>query len=68
MEAFQTLADFEYAEIALAAGLTKKQNGALLALINRIVAGEVEFTLKKASDLEKVWEKASSKIASVSHY
>lgn len=63
---FATCADYEYAEIALEAGLTIKQNNVLLKLIDRIAKGEARLTLKNNFDLEKAWERASEKLTRVS--
>lgn len=54
--AFGTRADYEYAEIALAASLSARQNTALISLIHRIASGVAKFTIKSSKDLQDRWE------------
>ena len=61
---FSTRADFEYADITLEAGLNASQSTRLILLIQRIANGE-SFTLKNHEEVQRKWDKASSKLAEV---
>ena len=61
---FSTRADFEFADIALDAGLNTKQSNRLIALIHRIAKGE-PFTLKNHAEVQKRWNEASGKLTKV---
>ena len=62
---FQSLLDFETAELILEAGLNKNQTNRLLSLIARCMKGEEKFTIKNEKQLSKYWELASSKCVKV---
>ncbi|EPQ59880.1 hypothetical protein GLOTRDRAFT_103770 [Gloeophyllum trabeum ATCC 11539] len=57
---FQSRLDFEFAELALRAGLTKAETDTLFTLCHRAVAGE-PFTLRDHAELTVTWESASFK-------
>lgn len=65
---FRTRGDFDYAEIALAAGLNMTQSNALIALITRVAKGESELTLTSHADLQKCWKTASLKLTEVCYH
>ncbi|THH17255.1 hypothetical protein EUX98_g9164 [Antrodiella citrinella] len=62
---FRSRGDFEFAELALDAGLNNPQTDAFLAYIRRLLSGTVELTLQSSADLNKVWESASDSHVSV---
>lgn len=63
---FKCRVDFEFAEVALEAGLKCSQVETLLHLIESISSGEVEFTLRSYSDLKNSWAEASERLTPVS--
>lgn len=52
---FQTWADFEFAEVALKAGLTKNQADTLISLMKRCLSGEETFNLNSHAHLCEIW-------------
>ncbi|THH28010.1 hypothetical protein EUX98_g6168 [Antrodiella citrinella] len=56
---FRTRGDFEFAELALDAGLNSPQTDAFLAYIHRVLSGQAKLTLQSSGDLNKVWESAA---------
>ncbi len=52
--------DFEFAEIALAAALTKDQVDSMIQLIGHVVQGQDSFNLKSHHDLCATWNAASA--------
>ncbi|PPQ82862.1 hypothetical protein CVT24_008300 [Panaeolus cyanescens] len=58
-EPFQTRADFEFADIALASALTRTQIERLLQLMTRCIEKEEQFTLKDFEDVSSRWEAAA---------
>jgi hypothetical protein len=58
-------ADFEFAEIALEAALTKDQVDSMIKLIGRLIQGQDSLTLTSHSDLRKAWDAASELVTPV---
>jgi hypothetical protein len=58
-------ADFEFAEIALEAALTKDQVDSMIKLIGRLIQGQDFFTLTSHHDLRKAWDAASELVTQV---
>lgn len=56
---FQTRSEFEFAEVALKASLTKGQVDALIQVIKRCVDGEDKFELHSHSHMCEVWNAGS---------
>lgn len=63
---FKSRADFEFAEIALAAKMNKSQIDALVKLVRRIADGKDNFSFASQHDVDSVWERASFKRTAVS--
>ena len=63
---FRTRRDFEFADIALHSSLNNDQTDSFIKLINRIISGEIEFTLKDSHDLRRMWDLSSTKRTKVS--
>lgn len=57
---FASRTDFEFAEFAAEAHLSKPLVERLLSLVTRISSGDSGFSFKTYKDLENVWEKASN--------
>lgn len=62
---FVSRADFEFAEIALEAALTKDQVDSMIKLIGRLTQGQDFFTLTSHRDLRKAWDAASELVTPV---
>ncbi|KAG1895997.1 uncharacterized protein F5891DRAFT_1280887 [Suillus fuscotomentosus] len=58
-EPFRTRLDFEVAEIALEAAMTKDQTNRLLNLIHRSASGNDTFTLQNHDEVCSLWDLAS---------
>jgi hypothetical protein len=58
-------ADFEFAEIALEAALTRDQVDSMIKLIERLSRGQDSFTLTSHRDLRKAWDAASELVTPV---
>lgn len=56
---FTELLDFEFAEVALSAHLTRAQITKLLKIIQKIKVEKAPFTLETYDQLQKTWETAS---------
>jgi hypothetical protein len=52
---FQTRAEFEFAEVALKASLTKNQVDALIQVMKRCVDGEDKFEIHSHAHLCEIW-------------
>jgi len=65
-EPFRTRFDFEVAEIALEAKLTKEQTNRLFDLIHRSAGGE-EFTLQNHDEVQTLWSMTSQHFMPVGH-
>lgn len=52
---FQTQAEFEFAEVALKAGLSKNQVDTLISLMKRCIMGEESFELDSHAHLCEIW-------------
>ena len=52
---FQTRAEFEFAEVALKAGLSKNQADTLISLMNRCIRGEETFQIDSHAHLCEIW-------------
>lgn len=63
---FCTQLDFEFAELALQAALSKGQINAFIKLIHHCAEQVEKLTLKNSDDLEDVWENASTRMTPVS--
>ena len=57
--------DFEFAEIALEAALTKDQVDLMINLIGRLAQGQNFLTLTSHRDLRKAWDAASELVTPV---
>ena len=55
---FATRLDFQFAEVALAAHLSRSQTEAMLNIIKEAVEGKSAFTLSSFSQLQKTWAEA----------
>lgn len=64
-EPFRTRLDFEVAEIALEAALTKEQTNRLLDLVHRSASGTDPFTLQSHDEVRSLWEMASQRYTPV---
>ncbi|KAG1814111.1 hypothetical protein EV424DRAFT_1348837 [Suillus variegatus] len=60
-EPFRTRLDFEVAEIALEAAMTKDQTNRLLNLIHRSASGNDTFTLQNHDEVRSLWDLASQR-------
>ncbi|KAG1905761.1 uncharacterized protein F5891DRAFT_1125792 [Suillus fuscotomentosus] len=58
-EPFRTRLDFEVAEIALEAAMTKDQTNRLFNLLHRSACGKEAFTLQSHDEVRSFWEMAS---------
>lgn len=63
---FQTLADFEFSEIAHKSALNKDQTNRLLALIQKLCKGEAKLTLQSHHDVTEAWNRAAKLMTLVS--
>jgi hypothetical protein len=52
---FQTRAEFEFAEVALKAGLSKNQADTLISLMKRCIRGEETFEIDSHAHLCEIW-------------
>ncbi|KAH9858046.1 hypothetical protein C2E23DRAFT_719166 [Lenzites betulinus] len=59
---FLSRLDFEFAEISLAAALSKKHMDELIALIRRAKEGEDTFSLRSHADVMDGWTQAQNKV------
>ncbi|KAF8120295.1 hypothetical protein EV363DRAFT_1191298 [Boletus edulis] len=57
--------DYQFAEIALQAGLNTSQVNGLLALMSRISQGKAKVTLRSEVDLRRAWDKAAMQVTPV---
>jgi len=62
---FQSRGDFEFAEIAVDASLSKTQINALLDLISRVKMGQTELTLKNENDLRRAYDNVAKELTPV---
>lgn len=65
---FGSLAEFEFAELANEAGLSKKHVNAFLKLIQCIKSSEEEFTFVTHTDVQKAWAAVATKVTPVCIY
>ena len=65
---FRSRLDFEFAELALEAALSKEQTTRLLTLAQRIHAHTEKFTLQSYHDLQNTWKAAEHHMTPVSTY
>jgi hypothetical protein len=65
---FQTRLDFEVAELALQAALTKEQIDTLLSLMHKCADGSDILTLTSSQELNETWNQASDLLTSVSSW
>ena len=65
---FRSRLDFEFAELALEAALSKEQTTRLLTLAQRIHARTEKFTLQSYHDLQNMWKAAEHRMTPVSTY
>jgi len=66
-EPFCTRLDFEVAEIALAAMMTKDQTNRLFELMRRAASTKEDFTLQSHDEVHTLWKMASEWFTPVSH-
>ncbi|KAG1854811.1 hypothetical protein DFJ58DRAFT_841293 [Suillus subalutaceus] len=59
---FSCCADFEFAELAHRAALSKDQTNELLKFIWRVADGHTNFTFKTHNDVSAAWTRASSQL------
>ena len=62
---FRTREDFEFAELMLDTGVTKKQAKALIKLFHKCIKGGGNFTISKYKDMEDTLKLASNQLAKV---
>ncbi|KAG2142988.1 hypothetical protein DEU56DRAFT_870535 [Suillus clintonianus] len=60
-EPFRTRLDFEIAEIALEAAMTKEQTNRLIDLVHRSANGQESFTLQNHNEVRSFWAMASER-------
>ncbi|KAG1756155.1 hypothetical protein EDD22DRAFT_981579 [Suillus occidentalis] len=60
-EPFRTRLDFEVAEIALAATMTKDQTNRLFELVRRAASAKEDFTLQSHDEVRTLWKMASER-------
>ncbi|KAG2336213.1 hypothetical protein BDR05DRAFT_1006072 [Suillus weaverae] len=60
-EPFRTRLDFEVAEIALAAMMTKDQTNRLFELVRRAASAKEDFTLQSHDEVRTLWKMASER-------
>ena len=65
---FGSLAEFEFAELANEAGLSKKHVNAFLKLIQCIKSSGEEFSFATHTDIQKAWTAAATKVTPVRIY
>jgi hypothetical protein len=65
---FSCYGDFEFAEIALEAGLSKAHINKLLKLIARVSEGSAQVTFKNENDLHCTWNCAATQLTPVCNY
>ncbi|KAG2116966.1 hypothetical protein DEU56DRAFT_874124 [Suillus clintonianus] len=66
-EPFRTRLDFEVAEIALEAAMTKDQTNRLLDLFHRSASGNDSFTLHNHDEVRSLWDLASQRYTRFQH-
>jgi len=66
-EPFRTRLDFEVAEIALEAALSKDQTNRLFDIVHRSASGKDVFTLQNHDEARKIWQMASQRFTGASH-
>lgn len=57
---FASRLDFEFAEVAAEAHLSRGTIGRLLKIIRDVAGGDTSFTFKSPTDVDAAWEKASN--------
>lgn len=62
---FQSRTDFEFAQLALDAALTKAHVDKLIQLVGRCIRGHDSFNLMNHQDLYKTWDAASTMLTPV---
>lgn len=63
---FQTRQDFEFAEIALESGMTKKQTNAMIKLFHKCIEmGNGSFTILDQEDLASTFDIAANRLTKV---
>ena len=65
---FKSRGDFEFAEIALEAGLNEHHINALLKLFSSVSDGSTQVTMKSQSDLHQAWDTAAQRLTPVCPY
>jgi hypothetical protein len=63
---FLTSGDFEFAELAHQAALSKDQTNKLLAFIQKVTSGEAKLTFRSHTDVTKAWARAATQLTPVS--
>jgi len=63
---FRSRLDFEFADLALEAALSKEQTNRLLKLAQRIRSNKEQFTLRDYNDVECSWRAGSHRMPAVS--
>ena len=54
-ELFRSRLDFEFAELALQAALSKEETGRLIKLVQRAITGKEQFTLATHKEVHETW-------------
>jgi len=62
---FQSRTDFEFAQLALEAALTKKHVDKLIQLVERCIKGQDSFNLTNHQDVYKTWDSAATMLTPV---
>jgi hypothetical protein len=62
---FQSRTDFEFAQLALEAALTKKHVDKLIQLVERCIKGQDSFNLTNHQDVCSTWDAAANKLTPV---
>lgn len=62
---FTCCEDFEFAELAYSATLSRDQTNELLKLIWRVAEGHTKFTFKTHADITTAWDRASTQMTPV---
>jgi len=65
---FRSRSEFEFAEVALRAGLTKNQVNALIQVMQRCIHGEDSFAIRDNDHLHAIWNAGAILHTAVSSY
>jgi hypothetical protein len=65
-EPFHSRLDFEFAELALQAALSKEETGRLINLVQRAITGKEQFTLATHKEVQETWSSLEHRFTPVS--